>query len=173
RPVSRHVLVVGAGIVGCSAAYFAARAGARVTLVEREHVAFGASGRNPGFVWLHCRNPGFALEIALATRKLYEELVEELPLEFEFRASGGLIYFTSAEQRVVFEEFVEERRRDGLEMELIEGAEVRRLVAPIRDDVLGASFCARDAQINTPLFVRALAAGAEREGAAVREGLAV
>jgi glycine/D-amino acid oxidase-like deaminating enzyme len=168
-----RLVVVGAGIVGCSAAYFTARSGARVTLVEREHVAFGASGRNPGFVWLHCRNPGFALEIALASRWLYPELADELPLDFELRAAGGLVYFTSAEQGAAFEEFVEERRRDGLDMELIDGAEVRRLVKPIREDVLGASFCSQDAQINTPLFVRALAAGAEREGAVVREGLEV
>src|SRR5207237_4050714 len=88
-----RVVVVGAGIVGCSAAYFAAREGARVTLVEREHVAFGASGRNPGFVWLHCRNPGIALELSLASRRLYPELADELPEDFGFRPNGGLIYF--------------------------------------------------------------------------------
>ena len=49
-------------------------------------------------------------------------------------------------------------------MELIDGAEVRRLVGPIRPDVLGASFCANDAQINTPTVVAALAAGARAEG---------
>lgn len=171
--MSQRVLVVGAGIVGCSAAYFVARTGARVTIVEREHVAFGASGRNPGFVWLHCRNPGFALEVSLATRRLYPQLVEELPLDFEFRPNGGLIYFTAPEQGAVFEEFVQERRRDGLDMDLLDGTEVRRLVSPIREDVLGASFCSQDAQINTPAFVRALAAGAQQEGVVVREGIAV
>lgn len=171
--MSQRVLVVGAGIVGCSAAYFVARTGARVTIVEREHVAFGASGRNPGFVWLHCRNPGFALEVSLATRRLYPQLVEELPLDFEFRPNGGLIYFTTLEQGAVFEEFVQERRRDGLDMDLLDGTEVRRLVSPIREDVLGASFCSQDAQINTPAFVRALAAGAQQEGVVVREGIAV
>ena len=130
------VIVVGGGIVGCSAAYFAARAGAEVTLLEREHVAFGASGRNPGFVWLHCRNPGFALEISLASRTLYPQLVDELPEDFGFRPNGGLIYFTTPEQGAVFEAFVEERRRDGLDVDLVDGAEVRRLVPPIREDVL-------------------------------------
>ena len=58
-------------------------------------------------------------------------------------------------------------------MELIDGAEVRRLVGPIRPDVLGASFCGNDAQINTPTVVAALAAGARAEGADVREGVEV
>ena len=63
--MSERVLVVGGGIVGCATAYYAARNDAQVTVLEREHVAYGASGRNPGFVWLHCRNPGTALDLSL------------------------------------------------------------------------------------------------------------
>ena len=170
--MSRHVLVVGGGIVGTATAYFAARAGARVTLLESEHVGYGASGRNPGFVWLHCRNPGFALEISLATRRLYPQLAEELPLDFEFRESGGVIYFLTEAQGAAFAEFAAKRRADGLDVTLIDGAEVRRLVPPIREDVLGATHCAEDAHINTPLLVRALAEGARAEGAAIEEGVA-
>lgn len=165
------VIVVGGGLVGTSTAYFAAREGMQVTLLEQEHAGYGASGRNPGFVWLHCRNPGWAMQISLAGRALYEELLRDLPVPFEFRADGGLIYFTTPEQGRVFEEFVSARRADGLDMELIDGAEVRRQVGPIRPDVLGASFCHNDAQINTPTVVAALAAGARSEGVDVREGV--
>ena len=42
------VAVLGGGIIGCSAAAFLAEAGARVTVVERDAVAAGASGRNSG-----------------------------------------------------------------------------------------------------------------------------
>ena len=165
------VVVVGGGLVGTSTAYFAARDGMQVTLLEQEHAGYGASGRNPGFVWLHCRNPGWAMQISLAGRALYEDLLRDLPVPFEFRADGGLIYFTTPEQGRVFEEFVVARRSDGLDMELIDGAEVRRQVGPIRPDVLGASFCHNDAQINTPTVVAALAAGARFEGVEVREGV--
>lgn len=165
------VIVVGGGLVGTSTAYFAAREGMQVTLLEQEHAGYGASGRNPGFVWLHCRNPGWAMQISLAGRALYEDLLRDLPVPFEFRADGGLIYFTTPEQGRVFEEFVAARRADGLDMELIDGAEVRRQVGPIRPDVLGASFCHNDAQINTPTVVAALVAGARSEGADVREGV--
>ena len=168
-----RIVVVGGGLVGTATAYFAAREGLSVTLLEQEAVGYGASGRNPGFVWLHCRNPGWALEVSMAGRRLYDDLVRDLPVPFEFRAEGGLIYFTTPEQGRVFEEFVARRRDDGLDMELIDGAEVRRQVGPIRPDVLGASFCANDAQINTPTVVAALAAGARAEGADVREGVTV
>lgn len=165
------LIVVGGGLVGASTAYFAARQGMQVTLLEQQHTGYGASGRNPGFVWLHCRNPGWALEISLAGRALYDELAVDLPQPFEFRAEGGMIYFKTPEQGAVFEEFVAARRADGLDIDLIDGAEVRKLVGPIRPDVLGASFCSNDAQINTPTVVAALAAGARAEGADVREGV--
>jgi glycine/D-amino acid oxidase-like deaminating enzyme len=164
-------VVVGGGIVGCATAYFLAREGVQVTLLEQERVAHGASGRNPGFVWLHTRNPGLALELALAGRQLYPELVAELD-PFEFRESGGLVFFLTPEQGQVIEEFVAAREVDGLEMELIDADEVRRLVPPIRSDVLGASYCPLDAHINTPLLVDALADGARRHGADIREGTA-
>jgi glycine/D-amino acid oxidase-like deaminating enzyme len=166
-----RVVVVGGGIVGCASAYYLAREGVEVELLEQNEVAYGASGRNPGFVWLHCRNPGFALDVSIAGRNLYDTLAEELPLPFEFRASGGLMFFTTSEQGAVFEQFVEARRQDGLDMELVDGAEVRRLAPPIRPDVLGASYCSQDAHINTPLLVRSLAEGARREGAVIREGV--
>ena len=171
--LSAPVIIVGGGIVGCSTAYFLAREGVPVVLLEQHEISWGASGRNPGFVWLHCRNPGFALDISLAARELYPQLVEELPLPFEFRESGGLIFYLTPDQGDVVEEFVAARRRDGLPMEMIEGAEVRRLVPPIREDVLGASYCPADAHINTPLFVRSLAEGARRHGADIREGVTV
>lgn len=43
-------LVIGAGLVGSAAAYFAAQAGHDVLVIDRADVALGASGRNAGFM---------------------------------------------------------------------------------------------------------------------------
>ena len=45
-----HVHVLGAGIIGCSAAAFLAEAGARVTVHDPNGIAAGASGRNSGVI---------------------------------------------------------------------------------------------------------------------------
>lgn len=144
-----------------------------VTLLERRTLGYGASGRNPGWIWLHCRTAGFALDISRAGRAMFPDLLRELPGGFEFRPSGGLMYFTTPEQGAVFEEFVDVRRADGLDITLIDGAEVRRLVPPIREDVLGGSYCSEDAQMVTSTFVEALARGARADGAVIREGVTV
>ncbi|MCX6392450.1 MAG: FAD-binding oxidoreductase [Actinobacteria bacterium] len=167
------IAIVGGGIVGTACAYYLAREGKQVTLFEETVIAHGASGRNPGFVWLHTRNPGFGREVSLAGRELYDTLKDELPLDFEFRASGGIIFYTTEEQGEIVREFVSTVQADGYPMEHIDGAEVRRMVQPIRQDVLGASYCPADACINTPLLVRSFAEGARQAGADIREGVAV
>ncbi|MBI1735456.1 MAG: FAD-binding oxidoreductase [Candidatus Rokubacteria bacterium] len=46
----RRVIVGGAGVVGASVAYFLARRGVAVTVVERSGVACAASGKSGGFL---------------------------------------------------------------------------------------------------------------------------
>jgi glycine oxidase len=60
-----HIIVVGGGIVGCAAAYALARAGASVTLIERDDIAAHASGHNAGNL-----NPLFGTPPALRTPAL-------------------------------------------------------------------------------------------------------
>jgi glycine/D-amino acid oxidase-like deaminating enzyme len=44
------VLIVGAGLVGCAAAWFFKQAGREVVITEMRDIALGASGRNAGFM---------------------------------------------------------------------------------------------------------------------------
>ena len=69
---SSDVVVIGGGIVGASAAAFLAQSGVRVTLVEREGLASGASGANSGVVQ-HPFDPVLAV-LYRETLALYREL---------------------------------------------------------------------------------------------------
>jgi len=48
--MGKHVVIIGAGIVGCATAYFLAREGVEVTVLDAVGVAAGASGRNNGMI---------------------------------------------------------------------------------------------------------------------------
>src|SRR5919197_3622054 len=123
------VLVVGAGIVGASTARFLAERGVSVTILDAHDPAWGASGRNPGFVWLHTRAAGTQMELARAGRELYGSLVEELD-DFEFRPSGGVTHFFE-EQGQVFPAFFHEGRAAGVPREHFDTPE-RRGPCPAR-----------------------------------------
>ena len=169
---SPDVLVIGGGIVGAACAYYLARSGASVLLLEAEELAFGATGRNLGYIWVHTRRAGPELELVMATRSTLEELPDELGVDFGLRCRGGLTYFTTEAQAVVMREFVERRTADGVPMQLLDGAEARELAPILPESVIGATFCPLDAQIDSRRFVRAFALAAQRHGAIVREGTA-
>ena len=76
--LSPDVLVIGGGIVGAATAYHLARRGASVVLLEAERLAFGATGRNLGYIWLHTRRRGPELDLVMPTRDTLESLPEEL-----------------------------------------------------------------------------------------------
>src|SRR2546430_7791568 len=57
RAREADVVVVGAGIVGCATAYFLARRGMRVVVVERGRVPGEQSRKNWGFVRQQGRDP--------------------------------------------------------------------------------------------------------------------
>ena len=67
------ICIVGGGLAGLTAALDLARAGRSVLLLEAERVAWGASGRNGGFV-----SPGYATSLAAIERQTGREQADEL-----------------------------------------------------------------------------------------------
>ncbi len=158
-----EVVVVGAGVVGAATTFFLAERGVAVDLVDREAPAWGASGRNPGYLWTHTRAEGVQMGFGLAGRRLYDRLAEELD-DFGLRACGGIVYFFEDQARV-FPGFVEARRQAGLPMELLDGRQAREICPVLPEDVAGATFNPLDAHVEPDQLVRSLLAAAERHGA--------
>jgi glycine/D-amino acid oxidase-like deaminating enzyme len=170
---SSNVIVVGGGIVGASSAYFLQRAGVCVTLVESQHLAFGASGRNAGFIWLSLRPAGVQLELARAGLALYPGIVDDIGNSFEFRQHGGMIYCFNDGQLQVLNELATVRRGDGLRMEVVDSRRARELCPILPESVVGATYCHDDAQVYTAKFVCALGDTIRRRGGRVLEKTAV
>lgn len=68
-----EICIVGGGLAGLTAALELARAGRSVLLLEAERIAWGASGRNGGFV-----SPGYATSLAAIERQTGREQADEL-----------------------------------------------------------------------------------------------
>jgi glycine/D-amino acid oxidase-like deaminating enzyme len=86
---SFRVIVVGGGIIGCASAAELAARGAHVTLLERESLAAGASGRNHGLL-LTPLDPALA-PMAQVSASAYDELAHRTNVPF--RLDRGRIGF--------------------------------------------------------------------------------
>jgi glycine/D-amino acid oxidase-like deaminating enzyme len=81
----QHVIVCGAGVVGASVAYFLARRGVAVTVVERSGVACAASGKSGGFLALDWCDGSALGPLARASFALHAELAKELATDYGYR----------------------------------------------------------------------------------------
>ncbi|RFC65868.1 NAD(P)/FAD-dependent oxidoreductase [Mesorhizobium denitrificans] len=88
------LIIIGAGIVGCSAAFYAAKNGMRVLVFERETPGSAQSGRNLGFVRQQGRDFR-ELSLAIAAMKLWEGVETELGRKVGWFRGGNLALATS------------------------------------------------------------------------------
>lgn len=77
RQTHPHVIVVGAGIVGAATAFYLARSGATVTLLDAKTPSAGATGASDGAVSVASKRPGVMMQLARQARDLYAQLVSE------------------------------------------------------------------------------------------------
>lgn len=84
------VLIIGGGIIGASVAYYTAKTGLSVALLESKTVASGTSSKCDGNVLLIDKEPGFDSRMAIKSQALIKELSHELEMEFEFRHPGSI-----------------------------------------------------------------------------------
>lgn len=175
------ILVIGGGLAGTALAYFLAREGARVMLIEEHDLGTLASGSNAGS--LHAQIPhaefmsegenwakGFAPVIPMMVESigLWKELEKELGADFEISLPGGLLVAeTEAQMRNVARK-AELERAHGLPVELLNGSEVQAIAPYISRRMIGAAFCPLEGKINPLVAVPAIAKAALEAGVEIR-----
>ena len=164
------VAIVGGGVIGASAAHYLGRRGLRVAIVERGRGPSGASVACDGFVFLQSKSVGPTLELAKQSRAMFEGLADELEADVEFVSRGGLILARSPAEL----EFLAERSRAlasaGVEAQVLSVSETFDLEPGLSRQVVGASYCAADGQVNPLRLVRAFLSSARRSGVEVLNG---
>ncbi len=166
-------MVVGGGAVGCAIAYALARRRARVVLFERGRLGGGASYGAGGMLapQVEADGPGPLLDLGLRARNMFPELQEVLPFPFDLDRSGILRVAREAPAATRLLARAAWQRAAGLEARLLDPAEVRALVPAAAPVAVG--LWVPDGQLSPLRLTLALAAGATRHGAELREGVTV
>lgn len=161
------VLIIGAGVSGASIAHQLSRHGYTVTVIDRGGPGAGASGSCDQAIFLQSKRPGLHLELALASRRMYDTLPAELDADLEFTTDGGMVAIEDEAQWDFMSGFVEQQRRGGIDIELITGDDARAAQPVLADHIVGATASPLDAEVNPLLLNAALLAAAQRAGAQV------
>ena len=151
----RHVAVCGAGVIGASVAWFLARRGVAVTVVERSGVACAASGKSGGFIALDWCDDSPLGSLARLSFRLHADLPRDLGADYGYRRMDTFMMTAREEGRAPGEHRVPAPA-------WLDGAGVVRAA-------LGST--ETTAQVEPARFTTALADGARGRGAVVRRGV--
>lgn len=178
------VAILGAGLVGCAAAFELSHRGRRVGVFDQGEVNRGASGRNAGSLHFqieprmlaHGYDPRRLAELIPVNLQAIEdwrELPRRLNAPLELAMHGGLMVAETQSERDLLARKYEVETSGGLPVRLLEGAELRDLAPYLTDRVLCASHCPFEGHANPRFVTPAYAAAARRLGADIMPGVRV
>ncbi|GEK57538.1 glycine oxidase ThiO [Marinococcus halophilus] len=173
--VDTEVLIIGAGVQGCSLAYQLSRRGRRVMIIEKASIAAGASKAAAGMLGAQSEWEGSDLfqEFALESRAMFAELVPEV----EALSGMDVSYVNNGMLKPVWNKTEAEKyqRLSGHSYgaKWLSARETRSKEPALSEHIHGAWSIPKDGQLRAYEWTLALARAAEANGTVIRENTAV
>ncbi|MET9839028.1 MULTISPECIES: NAD(P)/FAD-dependent oxidoreductase [Streptomyces] len=148
--LKRHSLdavIIGAGVVGAACAYYAARAGLSVAVVDSGPVAGGTTGAGEGNLLVSDKEAGPELDLALLSTRLWTELAAVLPREVEYEPKGGLVVAPDEATVKALRNFAEGQRAAGVDAVEVPANALHDLEPHLAPGLAGGFHYPQDAQV--------------------------
>ena len=172
-PKSASVVIVGGGVIGTSAAFHLAEAGADVVLIERAALGSGSTSKAAGGVRTQFSD---VLNIEIAKRSLdaFRDFGRRPGWEIDLKQVGYLFVLTRASDVEEFARSVALQNQLGLDSRILTAGETRTLCPLLAgDDVLAGAFSPGDGHAAPEGVVQGYAFAARAHGAHIRVGCEV
>jgi len=170
-PKQVDVGVIGAGIVGTSAAYEMTRKKLSVALIEKGIVAGEQSGRNWG--WVRQQNRDLhEMPLAIYSLKRWGELDSELGADLGFRRAGILYATQDPSELARWEKWSEQAKPMGFHNETLTAAQAQERMKGSTNQWLGGIWSPTDGRAEPSMAAPAIAEGAKALGAYVHQNCA-
>jgi glycine oxidase len=169
------IVVIGAGIVGCAAAYELARRGASVQIVDDRPAGMGATQASAGvlapYIEAHEEDP--LLELAVRSLDLFDAFVARVAstsgARIEYQRRGTLDVALNDETMRRFRSMAERLARRGVPAEILDAASAHAAEPLVGDGIVGGLLIPSHGYVVAGELTRALAAAARRHGAQLIE----
>jgi glycine/D-amino acid oxidase-like deaminating enzyme len=171
-PASVDVAIIGAGMAGSAAAYYLARKGHSVALIEKGLVGGEQSSRN----WGWCRQQHRDLRelpLAMKSLELWGDLNREIDTETGFRRTGLLYVTDRRDDFAEWEAWTLKAREHQMHSHVLSPAEAKAMTPGSTGDWIGGVHSPTDGRAEPALAGPALAEAARRHGATIHQNCAV
>jgi sarcosine oxidase, subunit beta len=175
-----ETLVIGGGLTGCATAYYLAKQGTDVAVLEQFDLNTQASGNNAGSIHAQIPHDPFVrngqawaeiyaptIPLMIESIRLWTKLRAELGVDLDVATPGGLLVAENDAQMRDIERKTAIERAHGLPVDLLGRDELRSLAPYISERMVGGSFCPIEGKANPLLATPAFAQAAERLGARI------
>ena len=154
--ITADIAIIGAGVSGLASAYYLAKAGYDVVVVDKGMVGGEASGRNGGMIGERADDPP-VIPIAVESINLWENLHEEIGYPTEFVHQGRLQVAVTEEEMNDLASELDVAASHGISMEALDPVQVQDLIPGISSRVLGGAFFPNGGHANPQRSVQAFA----------------
>lgn len=144
------VVIIGGGINGCAAAYYLTMRGIKrvIVLEATDSIGHGGSSRNGGGVRQSGRDVRELTYAMYGVKHFWPTLSEELGVDVEYYQTGNLRLAKTEEHLIKLRMLAANAQKSGLDVRMIDEAEVKELNPHLSDKVIGASWCPTDGHAN-------------------------
>ena len=172
-PDSASVVIVGGGVIGTSAAFHLAEAGADVVLIERASLGSGSTSKAAGGVRTQFSDV-LNIEIAKRSLEAFRDFGRRPGWEIDLKQVGYLFVLTQPSDVEEFARSVALQNELGLDARMLTGEETLALCPLLDgDDVLAGAFSPGDGHATPESVVQGYAFAARAHGAHIRVGCEV
>lgn len=168
-----EVLVIGGGVIGTSITYHLAKRGKNVILVERSDLASECTEAADGVLINSTKYPGIHQKLYRESAKLFDNLSKELGYDIKYNKCGSLIIAENDEQMEVVEKYARRLKEKGIDVELLNADDTRRLEPALSQHIVGASYCPEDGIVDPSCLTIGFASAAKKHGAKIYTGTEV
>jgi sarcosine oxidase subunit beta len=160
------VIIIGGGIMGCSAAFQLAQRGLKVAVLEKGNIGGGPSGKSSAIIRQHYSNE-LTARMALHSLRVFQNFREQVGGECGFTRTGFMA-IASAKDQAGLEANVALQQRVGIKTELLSPESLREIMPGLDTaDLVKAAYEPDSGYAEPYLTVNAYANAARRVGAKV------
>lgn len=146
------IIIIGGGIIGNATAYYLAKKGCSVLVLEKsDHMGNGGSSRNGGGVRQSGRDKRELPLAMYGAKHLWPVLSQELGMDVEYYQKGNLRLGKTEGHMKILKGLADNAASLGLDVSMISGEEAKSICPYLSDEVIGASWCPTDGHANPML----------------------